>query len=286
MIAAQHENLVTSSFLLWLNNWIANRGQAYSNIGTQFYPTNTRINGYYTYASPYNQLVADFSVSGANVPTGIYINGNFTQKGQNGFVDINYNHGLVYFSSQPTGTISGNYSVKEINISPLTISENKLLFETKFSQKPKISQNITGISSDSLAYPAIFVKSIAGSNEPFAFGGLKKTNSSIGLFVFADSQYQLDAINSLIRDAEEQLLPMLGTGDMPYNALGGFKNNINFNYKNLANGKISSGNYGYIESVDTAVFTNKANVDINSLNPDCYFGVIDINIWQPRMVNN
>lgn len=283
MIIAQHENLVVSSFLLWLNNWIANRGQAYNNIGSQFYLTNTRINGYYTYAAPYNQLVADFGVSGANVPTGVYINNSFVQKGTSGFVDINYNRGHVYFTTPVTGTVSGAYGVKDINIAPLTLSEHKLLFETKFSEKPRITQNMTGIANDSISYPVIFIKSVGGSNEPFSFGGVKKTNSQLGLLVFADSQYQLDAVNSLLRDAEDELLPMLNTGDMPYNALGGFKNNVNFNYSTLANGKISSGLYGHIESVDITSFRTKYNANINDMNPDCYFGVIDINIWKPRV---
>ncbi len=283
MIKPQHENIIISSFLLWLNNRLANLGQAYTNIGTRFYPTNTRINGYYTYAAPFNQLVGDLGVSGANVPTGIYINNSFIVKGQSGFVDINYNRGHVYFTTPAPGIVSGNYAVKDINIAPMTLSENKLLFETKMSKKPKITQDTTGVANDEISYPIIYIKPVGGSNEPFAFGGIKKTNSRIGLLVFADSQYQLDAINSIIRDGETELLPIIDTGDMPYNGLGGFKNNVNFNYETLANGKISSGLYGCIENVDTTSFTQRNYVNVDNLNPECYFGVIDVNIWKPRM---
>ena len=60
-----------SSFLLWLDYQILTNGQAYTNYGSKFYSTKQKFNNYYAYSSPFSQFVNDFSINGANVPTGV-----------------------------------------------------------------------------------------------------------------------------------------------------------------------------------------------------------------------
>ena len=73
----QYDNKLLSSFLLYLDNKILSKGEAFVNHSGLFYPVENFFNGYYTYAAPYKQIVSDASITGANKLTGIYLDGNF-----------------------------------------------------------------------------------------------------------------------------------------------------------------------------------------------------------------
>ena len=59
MIKPQFSNILNSSFLLWLNNHILKKGQAFTNVSSPLYPISSQYNGLTTYAAPYNQFVSD-----------------------------------------------------------------------------------------------------------------------------------------------------------------------------------------------------------------------------------
>lgn len=282
MIKPQYLNILNGSFLLWLNNYILSRGECFSNVGTQFYPVNQSYNGLTAYSAPYSQMVSDFGVDGANVMTGVYVDGVFKTVGQSNFTGINYDKGQVYFNSSASRTVSGNYSIKDINVLYLNFSEQKLLFETKFIQKSKISQTLSGLKNDEVTYPCVYVRSEAGENKPFAFGGLDETVTNIGVYMFCDSQYQLDALKSILSDANKEYVPLFTTGEMPYNKLGGFKDNINFNYDTASAGKVSAGSGVLITDVQITSFKRAFYGDFSKLNPDVYWAIADFNLSKPR----
>ena len=66
----QFDNQVMSSMLLWFDNKLLTKGEAYQNTTGQFYSVSDEFYGYDTYASTYSQIVADASVTGATIPTG------------------------------------------------------------------------------------------------------------------------------------------------------------------------------------------------------------------------
>jgi hypothetical protein len=294
----QFDNRVMSSFLLWFDHNLVRRGEAFVNASGAFYPVDSLINGYYTYGAPFKQFVADFSVTGAgnaypnkassktvNVPTGIYLSGSFTPVGTNGLSGINYDQGQIYMTypvQNPDTSISGEYAVKDFNVYLTNEPEEKLLFETKFNLTPKTSETQTGLASNAITYPAIFLRHNGSRNEPLAFGGYDSTTFNLRAVVLADSQYALDAVCSIFRDLARTHVTLLTVADMPFNSLGSYKNNDKYSYTGLITGKKSEDQFVFIDEVNIAKFSRNVNLKIENMNPDVFNGVIDFEISKPR----
>ena len=65
----QFDNKVMSSFFLWFDNKLLDKGEAFENVTGKFYDASEEYGGYSTYASSYSQFVADASITGATIPT-------------------------------------------------------------------------------------------------------------------------------------------------------------------------------------------------------------------------
>jgi hypothetical protein len=285
----QYDNLATSSFLLWLDHEIIERGQAYTNYGTKLYRMPPNINGYVTYATPFSQLVSDTSIAGANVLTGLYLNNVFVTPGTSGFVGFNHSKGQAYFSTGLANsiTVSGNYAIKDINITMPNIPDISVLFETKMGVRNKISanpNNSTGIGNSELTYPAIFCRNVGGENLPMAMGGIDETITEIELYIFADSQFLLDGVKSIIKDRRHDLIPLISANRMPFNNIGIFKNNIPYNYDTMTSGIVAGGSGILVKEVVVTDFNRRGLFqEAQSLTQDCYFAVADIKLSLPRL---
>jgi hypothetical protein len=279
----QFDNVVMANMLLWMDNYVLSRGTAYTNYASNFYQISTRFNGYFTYGLPFGQIVYDQSITGARVPTGVYLDGSFLVTGQSGFAGINYDRGQAYFTGQITGAnrISGNYSVKDFEIRLTSEPEETVLFETKYSLRPRVPQTATGFNSDEVGYPVIFLKKNGRYSTPFAFGGMDNTKITVSAYIFADSQFKLDAIESLIGDACYQYVPLLSVSEMPFNALGSLKSGV-FNYNSAVSGKIESDNAVFISRVTVTKFERNLYSQMKSMNPGVYFGIVDMEVEKPR----
>src|SRR3990167_112076 len=91
-------NVLTSTYL-WVDHLFCNEGSGHINTNARFYKTNEIYNNYFYYTSPYNQFVADSSVSGATIITGLYINNVFVGTGTSGLYQIDYRRGAAVFST-------------------------------------------------------------------------------------------------------------------------------------------------------------------------------------------
>lgn len=279
----QYDNRLMSSFYLWLDNYILTRGEAFTNVDSNFYHAGDNFNGYYTFSSPFSQFVYDASISGAQIPTGIYLDGNFIGKGEGSFVDYDYSKGYAYFSADITGVnrVSGRFSVKDFNVALTSDPEATILFETKYTLNGKTPQTPTGQADNEISYPAILIRPDGSENRPLAFGGQDLTVNRASVYVMTDSQYKLDAVMSILRDSKNSLVPILDSNDNPFNVFGGFKSEI-FNYTGLAAGKFSSGTYATIDKANILKFERNLLSTVKTLNPGVYFGICDISIAKPR----
>jgi hypothetical protein len=230
---AQFENRVMSSFLLFVDHYLLDKGEAYTNYSGLFYPTNNLYNNYYTYSAPFKQLVSDDSIEGATVMKDVYVNGTQTSVGGE-LHGINHYNGQVYFTADKSSSlISGNYSFKDFNIYLTNDPEAKLLFETKYHLNSKYPQQLSGLAPNTQPYPAIFVKNMGGVNDPFAIGGLDNTITNTRLVVLSDSNYKLDAACSILKDLKNKSVPIIN--DLPFDALGSYTG-LDYNYTGLATG--------------------------------------------------
>ena len=284
---AQYSNRVLSSILLFIDNKICTKGQAYINTSSYFYPATTNINGYYSYVAPYNQIIYDTSITGATIMTGVYLNSTFITTGQSGFAGIDYNNGRLYFTSQIPDSvpISGSYAIKEYNICLTNQPDEKLLVETKYSHKSKLSKNtqtVSGLKNDEVAYPVIFIRQNQLQNEPFSFGGQDLTKNYIRFTVLSDSQFSNDAVNSICADLNNVQIPLLSESQMPFNYLGLLKSQP-YNYLDATAANYNNGELLYIERTSLISFFQRAfDQTLKEINPEVFTSIIDIETSKAR----
>lgn len=282
----QFDNILMTSMLLWLDNKILTKGEGYTNYQSVFYPLTNMLYGYYTYGAPLKQMVIDSSISGANIISGVYVNGVFTIPGENNLSGINASEGQLYFSqpiTNPTKALSGNYAVKDFNIYLTSKTEENLLFETQYQINPKTYQNPTGLPVGSETYPVIYLKYQGGKNKPLAFGGFDQTVGNVRAIVLADSVFNLDAVTSIMRDTSRQLIPLIYPNEMPFNSLGSVSvSGNNFNYINYTANKANTDDYLYINEVNVTKTDTRLLNATNSLNRNVYSAFIDFEVVKNR----
>jgi len=282
----QFDNILMTSMLLWLDNKIVTNGQAYTNYQSVFYPLSNMIYGYYTYGAPLKQMVIDSSISGANIISGVYINGVFTIPGQNYLSGINATEGQLYFSqpiNNPTTALSGNYAVKDYNIYLTSKTEENLLFETQYQINPKTYQNPTGLPIGSETYPVIYLKYQGGKNKPLAFGGFDQTIGNVRAVILSDSVFSLDAVTSIMRDTSRELIPLIYPNEMPFNSLGSVSvSGNNFNYIKYTANKANTDDYLYINEVNVTKTDTRLLNATNSLNRNVYSAFVDFEVVKNR----
>jgi hypothetical protein len=288
----QFQHKSSTSLAMWMDSVLTHRGQAFSNRTGVFYPqTDDRLDPRYTpYASPYKQWVTDSSASGIHMPSGISGNGGFIPRGESGLV-LDFNNGRALFSGDGSEdfnyTLSGTFPVKDFNIYLTNQSEEDLIVESKFDNNNRFQSIGSGIAPYKEATPAIFVSLHDSTIEPFAFGGLKKTNLFFRCTVFADNLYQLDGALSLFVDTYDEAFPEFHFADYPLTELGDIKDapstvntsGAGYNYDSLVSERKGESFLYYIENVHAS----KVSQSVSKKTHDGLFlGVIDFEVCKSR----
>lgn len=281
---AQFENRVVSSMLLFIDNCVCTKGAAFTNFASLLYPMNSVYNNFYTYSAPFKSFMYDNSISGANIITGLYLNGTFVGTGTSGLHSIDYDQGRAYFTGKlPTSTVvSGSYALRDFNVMLTNQSDAYLLFETKYEIRPRITRTVTGLAGDVQTYPLIWLKDDGGTNVGMALGGLDNTTINMRAFVLSDSQFKLDAVFSILKDTARRNVALLDDSEFPLNSYGNLKNPT-FNYTGLCTGRVSS-KMVYIDRVDCTKFNLRSqdHTELLKINPEVHVGILDFEVSQPR----
>ena len=276
----QWDNQVMSSTVLWMDHVLHQLGSGFQNASGYFSDIPDMVNGLYAYAAPYKPILADASVTGATIMTGIYLDNAFLASGQSGFVAINYPEATVYFTGEITGTnrISGDFSIGEFQVVLTSKSEEELLFETKYLLKSRMDQTLSGLAENQSTFPIVFLKNNGGRNMPFQFGGTDQTVTNVRAIIMADSQFNLDACASLMKDQIRTHVPILTQAEMPYNALGCTGPN-GYNYLTVIAGKIPA-SACFVDDVTFLSFDRSSRIfeNFKEVNPGCHPGMLDIRL--------
>jgi len=229
----QWDHQLLNSFRLFLDNQIQSKGGAFANTSGFLYPVSSNIYGLTAYATPYRSLCNDLSVNGANVMTGVYLNNAFVGIGTSGLSKINHELGTVYFTGTlPSNTvISGNYGVKQFNISYSEEPDYKLLFSTKYVLNSKFNQTVSGLSSDTKIAPIIYLKPRVLENKPFAFGRIDENSIDIRAIIIADSQFSKIGVCNILKNLNLTNFPFVTS--TPFNFAGDYTG-LAYNYSGLA----------------------------------------------------
>tara|TARA_R110002012_G_scaffold275042_1_gene461536 strand:+ start:156 stop:1004 length:849 start_codon:yes stop_codon:yes gene_type:complete len=271
----QFQHKLTTSFFLWFDNFLLNKGEAFSNkTGEFFYYDDPRIDSdYKAYGSPYKQWVTDSSITGATMPTGVYVGGSFS--GRNDTVVLDFENGRALLGGNNTGlAVTGEFAVKDFNVYMTNDTEEDLVVENKYVVNSRLpSGPYTYIQPYDDVVPAVFISSSDASNTPFALGGLQDTKVNMKAVILAEDTYQLDGVLSIFMDSIDECITPIPMTGYPITELGDLKDN-SYNYTSVKDGYSGDTKF-YINGVTTSKLTDR---DRKSLAHDLYIGFIDFDV--------
>jgi hypothetical protein len=286
----QFSAFAASSFLLYLDNRICSQS-GYYNVGTLAYPIGQTYAGYNVYSFPFNQIIYDNSISGANILSGVYVNGSFIIPGTSGLSGIGFDRGQVYFDPNyaPIITqISGNYAVKEINAVLASFPDISILLESKLGVRNKAPIQPTGLMNNQLTYPAFFLEDAsAPTNSPWLIGGVDQTRIVFNIYFFGESLFQKANFTSLMKDMAWKYVPIIeNPAAFPLNNLGYYVNGQPYNYYNTTANLISSGRALLVEDCTLTEFGKRGiTSEIANMTTESYFSLITVTAWVARVTS-
>lgn len=267
-----------SSFYLWLDHEVLERGEAFINYSGKLYSSpDPNFPNMQVYGAPFRQWVYDSSIPNANIPSGIFVNGNYVARGVSG-LNIDFNKGRAIISGSTSNNVTASYSFKEYNIYYTDEREEKLLFEKAYNITPKVTQATGALGYLDAPYPCIFIKHRMGENIPFAFGGEDSTQTMIRCIALASNSFSLDGLISILSDSARKVFPVFSPQDFPFNYAGDFKSGNSFNYKTLCSSQQQS-NLVYIDRVTVSKLDEIDNAKINK---KCVAALIDFELSDVR----
>lgn len=275
----QYLHKATTSFMLWFDNYLLKKGQAFSNkSGKFYYYADDRLDSRYkAFGSPYKQWVNDSSIVGANIPSGVYINGSFQPRSSNLLLDFNNGRALISGAAN-SANVSGSFAVKDFNIYFTNDGEEDLIVDKKYTPNSRIFSNQeTYVEPYDNVVPAIFISSSSIQNVPFSFGGEDTTQIQMKAVVMAENSYQLDGALSIFADSFNETFRTIPFSGHPSTEYGDIKNG-SYSYENLQN-QYANEPLFFVEDVVTSKLTDKAR---KSLSNDLFIGFIDFEIHQQR----
>ena len=276
----QYGNKLFSSMMLAFDHQLLSNGRAFTNYSGLLYPTPSHIGGYNLFTTPYKQLVNDISITGANIMSGVYVNGVLRKPTTSmgpanpfGLNSINITEGQAFFLGSPT-TVSGIYSVKDYNLYITSEPEEKLLFESKMFVRPRIPQTLTGLPQDAQTCPAVFVKPVRGENIPFCLGGGRNKSFDIRAMVFGDSEYSMNAVCDILMDMAHIYYEVIDPAALPFNAWGAFTG-VNYDYHSLTQN--NSIGRTYVNKVKVSMLMSARQ--FSEVNPKLFPAFVDFELW-------
>tara|TARA_R110000803_G_scaffold22018_4_gene54957 strand:+ start:36 stop:908 length:873 start_codon:yes stop_codon:yes gene_type:complete len=283
----QHHHKVTNSFILWFDNYLLDKGQAYSNkTGVQFehYEDARLDSGYQAYGSPYKQWVTDSSIPGAviadgvtvgNTPSGVYESGITGRRG----MALDFDNGRALIEGVNNNyNITCDFAVKDFNVYFTNDTEEDLIVENKYELNSRIYSEPEGhIEPYDQVVPAVFITTATSQNKGFAFGGMEETTITISASVLAEDSYQLDGVLSIFNDSRNECFSLIPMSAHPFNEFNDLKSGT-YNYKDLSK-EHDKCNSLYVNDVTTSKLTDRAR---KSLSNDMFVGFIDFELKQHR----
>ena len=259
---SQFLNQIVPSFMLFLDHEILQQGQAYTNYSGQLYQTtDSDFSQFNVIGSPFRQWVSDSSIVGATIPSGVYSNGNYIPKVSGLALDYGMGRVITPLSFNPPN-LTVNYAFKDLNVYYTDSREEKILFNTQYSLLPQNNfQAVSALNAVSRPYPCIYVKLRDSINEPYAFGGLDSTDTSIRTIIIADSNGLLDGTLSILNDTARKCFSIIPNAQLPFTAFGDYKN-TSFNYNQLNAINLTGANVTYIDKVLISKFDSIINKDM------------------------
>lgn len=284
----QFSTSTLSSFHLWLDNWLTNKGQAYTNTSTRLYhQPDSRLPGYVAYASPFRSWICDSGANGALIASSISgslgAGGTGTlSRGQSGMM-IDYENGRVLFPASvgKTAIISGGYAFKDFNVYKANETQENMVFTNKYYLNSRFGNPMTGIPpAYDMVTPCVFINDTHVKNDGFALGGTYNTTMTVSVSILAENLSQLEGALSVMNDAQDICFPQLPLSAWPTNFYGDLKGGSGYDYNALKAQHGTPGNLYSITEVRGSKVGDGAVVDKN-----IFLGICDFTISRVRKIH-
>ena len=268
----------TSSFVLWFDNYLLTKGEAYANRTGSFTYSSDDILGssYVSYSSPYKQWVGDSSISGAAIANSVFVDGAEKNRGTDG-LKIDYRNGRAVFDStvSASSSVTGSFSVKDFNIYITDQDEEDLITESKFDINTRFSTSEVPIAPYKQVVPAAFISCQESKNTPHAFGGEDRTSLDFRCVFISDDMYKLDGALSIFNDTNDIVFNQIGYDDFPETEFGDNKYG-SYNYSDLSS--LSTDKF-FIQDVTTSKLSDKVSKKVL---PNLFVGFVDFDVVKYR----
>lgn len=296
---AQFDHVLQSSFYLWFDNRLTNIAEAYYEPeGGQIFDAVVKgtdgagldipesLDAFYCAD---RQLVANGTgEAGEGEPSGVYINSSFVEQGDpiTGLM-IDHNEGRVMVNAGSVAddaVVSGHFKRKEINVYITNETEEQLLIQNDFilsdvADEPTYLKQQSELGDRKYTLPAAFISLNSSSNQPFALGGVDDTKSIIRVVVITDSNYSLDAVLSLYRDAQKTCFNLVEFEDFPFGEFFHVKE-FPYYYPDFMNANPSSRPPAFIDRVISSKLFDRSGTQIPQ---GLRIGFMDFEISNIRM---
>lgn len=273
-----------SSLYLWFDDRLNYFAEAYQPSIThtfEYVDTLDVPSNYHAYYSPYRQLVSASDKVAVNSFVTI---GGVNVVDKNG-IYIDYNNGRVLVDTSIYGTsktlvITGDFAYKTVNTYITDETEENVILNSDFIISPVnqtyLQQN-GGFSDKIYTVPAVFITLSNSINEPFAFGGLDNTIANLRAVIVADSNYTLDGVLSMFRDAARTCVPLIDFEDFPFGEFSHIKTHP-YKYVDLSNASTSK---CCVDEVRASKLTDRSREKITG-SKDYKIGFLDFQVSKPR----
>lgn len=282
---AQFDQNLLSSFYLWLENrllktdvkaYITQVSNSFKYVDFDDIPSDM-----VAYQGEYRQLVAEHNIDVAN--SGFFVGNDFItgDSSANGNVYTDYNNGRILFpSASGTGlSVSGDYSVKEVNTYISHDNDLEFLLHSDFIENGQSSPyfyNKESLENDGAYFlPACFVSLASSENQEFAFGGEEDTQSRIRVMVLTKDSYILDSVISRFRDTVRERITHIPYEDFPY-AYSYSVKDFPYKYDDTVSAQGGSALASHIERVTASKVVSESLRE--KLNTDFSIGFVDFDL--------
>jgi len=267
---AQFQHSVATSYMLWFENTLFKKSNAYSIKNGVFthYVDDTLPSTYEVFGSSYKQLIYDSSLPNVHIPNGIYVNDVFIEfNNQNKIFDFD-NGRFISNQFSSNSNVNGTFTVKDVSIYYTNDTEEGIVLNVQEKINQSVDNKHEFYSPQEQKLPAIYLSNQSFYNLPFAFGGMNETVINAKAVVISNNSYDLDCILSIFSDTYNNVIPLCEFDSHPLNEFGSLKNGY-YSYNDIIK---NSQNKMFVKFVNSSKLTDKLK---QNLLKDLYIGFID-----------
>jgi hypothetical protein len=257
----QFSHKLISSFYLWMDNYILDKGKGWVNkTGTFRRQKDNSAPTTYSWAAPHQQLVWDASVYGATIFNNATTTSGNVLTRESG-IKFDYINGRILSNHDWGNTLTATYAKKDFNIYTAEEDDVDLYLENILDQNVNLPGKQTGIPPYQFVAPCMILTLTNNVNEPFAFGGQDKTNTTIRAFVIANNKFHKESLESLCVDSARSCVTLFpNMSVLPITEYGDVKGS-GYSYKYIRD--YFDNQDIYIDSVEAIKIGEKTNKNKN-----------------------